>query len=135
LAKNTAKMKQPKGTNMFDKSREHLANERTFLSWIRTSIALMGFGFVIVRFGLFLKQITLLFKTADYPSQSHSSVVGVVMVAIGILLALMAFVQYRKHEAQLRDNSFYPSTILLFFTTLVLIVGGVLLIFYLLSTI
>lgn len=128
-------MKQPKGTNMFEKSREHLANERTFLSWIRTSIALMGFGFVIVRFGLFLKQITLLFKTADYPSQSHSSVVGVVMVAIGILLALMAFVQYRKHEAQLRDNSFYPSTILLFFTTLVLIVGGVLLIFYLLSTI
>lgn len=128
-------MKQPKGTNMFDKSREHLANERTFLAWIRTSIALMGFGFVIVKFGLFLKQITLLFQTADYPSKAHSSVVGVVMVAVGILLALMAFIQYRKHEAQLRNNSYYPSSMLMLFTTLVLIIGGVLLIFYLMSTI
>jgi len=37
-----------KGTNQIERSREHLANERTFLAWIRTSIALMGFGFVIV---------------------------------------------------------------------------------------
>ncbi|QEM08229.1 DUF202 domain-containing protein [Mucilaginibacter rubeus] len=32
---------------------DHLANERTFLAWIRTSIALMGFGFVVVKFSLF----------------------------------------------------------------------------------
>ncbi|HZK08651.1 MAG TPA: DUF202 domain-containing protein [Bacteroidales bacterium] len=128
-------MKEPKDKNLFDKSREHLAIERTFLAWIRTSIALMGFGFVIVRFGLFLKQLALLFNPAEYPSQVHSSEVGVVMVAIGVLLAFMAFIQYRRHEIQLRSNSYYPSSLLLLFTTLVLIIGGVLLIFYLLSTI
>jgi putative membrane protein len=38
---------------------DHLANERTFLAWIRTSIALMGFGFVIVKFALFIRQISV----------------------------------------------------------------------------
>ena len=32
---------------------DHLANERTFLAWIRTSIAFIGFGFVIVKFAVF----------------------------------------------------------------------------------
>ena len=38
----------------------HLANERTFLAWIRTSVGLMAFGFVVVKFSLFVKQISLL---------------------------------------------------------------------------
>jgi len=54
--------------NLIDRSREHLANERTFLAWIRTSIALMGFGFVIVKFTLFLKQLSLLLETKDIPT-------------------------------------------------------------------
>ncbi|HKF26126.1 MAG TPA: DUF202 domain-containing protein [Candidatus Acidoferrum sp.] len=36
--------------------RDYLAVERTFLAWIRTGVALMGFGFVVARFGLFLQQ-------------------------------------------------------------------------------
>ncbi|MBB5439184.1 uncharacterized membrane protein YidH (DUF202 family) [Pedobacter sp. AK017] len=36
---------------------DHLANERTFLAWIRTSIGIMGFGFVVVKFSLFVRQI------------------------------------------------------------------------------
>jgi putative membrane protein len=35
--------------------RAYLAEDRTFLAWIRTSIALMGFGFVVARFCLFLR--------------------------------------------------------------------------------
>ena len=40
------------------RAREHLANERTLLAWIRTAIALMGLGFVVARFGLFLREIS-----------------------------------------------------------------------------
>jgi putative membrane protein len=40
-----------------DRQREHQANERTFLAWLRTSIALIGFGFAIARFGLFLREL------------------------------------------------------------------------------
>ncbi len=42
-----------------DRQREHQANERTFLAWLRTAIALIGFGFAIARFGLFLSQINV----------------------------------------------------------------------------
>ena len=36
---------------------DYLAAERTFLAWIRTGLALMGFGFVVARFGLFLRML------------------------------------------------------------------------------
>jgi putative membrane protein len=42
-----------------DRQREHQANERTFLAWLRTSIALIGFGFAIARFGLFLQELQI----------------------------------------------------------------------------
>ena len=42
---------------VIDRQREHQANERTFLAWLRTSIALIGFGIAIARFGLFLRQL------------------------------------------------------------------------------
>jgi putative membrane protein len=65
-------MNELKKKNTFEKSREHLANERTFLAWIRTSIALMGFGFVIVKFTLFLKEISLLLEAKDVSSNGFS---------------------------------------------------------------
>jgi putative membrane protein len=120
---------------MFDKSREHLANERTFLAWIRTSIALMGFGFVIVKFALFLTQVSMLIDGQVISSNLHSSVVGVVMIGLGVLIALLAFFQFKKHEEQLKSNSFYSSSTMLLFVTLILIIGGIILVLYLLSVI
>lgn len=121
--------------NNFDKSREHLANERTFLAWIRTSIALMGFGFVIVKFNLFLKQISLMVIPTILNPKLDSSLVGVIMIGIGVLVAVMAFLQFKKYEKQLKNNSFYSSSVLLLLITLILITGGIVLILYLLSVI
>jgi len=121
--------------NSIDRSREHLANERTFLAWIRTSIALMGFGFVIVKFTLFLKQLSLLLETSVVPSKGYSSIVGVVMVAIGVIIAFLAFLQYKTNEKQLKNNYYVSSSMLSLLITLIIIIGGVFLVFYLLSTI
>ena len=41
-----------------ERFRDHAANERTMLAWLRTGIALMAFGFAIARFALFLRQLT-----------------------------------------------------------------------------
>jgi putative membrane protein len=41
---------------------DHLANERTFLAWIRTGIGIMAFGFVVVKFTLFVKQLSLVLQ-------------------------------------------------------------------------
>jgi len=117
------------------KSREHLANERTFLAWIRTSIALMGFGFVIVKFALFLKQISFILEGKITLAKGYSADVGVIMVALGIVLAIFAFWQYRKTGKQIEHNLYMPSSVLSVFLTLTILIGGILLIIYLLPNI
>ncbi len=127
-------MSDEKGSN--SRSREHQANERTFLAWIRTSIALMGFGFVIVKFALFLKQISLLVQRSTVvPSRGYSADIGVIMVALGVLLAMLSFWQYRKTAKQLESNTYAPSSLLSVILALAIIIGGILLIIYLLPNI
>ena len=121
--------------NSIERSREHLANERTFLAWIRTSIALMGFGFVIVKFSLFLKQLSLLLETNGPVSKGYSSIAGIIMVAIGVIIAIFAFLQYKNNEKQLKNNYYVSSSMLSLFITLIIIIGGILLTFYLVSII
>lgn len=66
----------------------HLANERTFLAWIRTSLALMGFGFVIVKFTLFINQITTALGEKNViPVKGYSATIGIIMV---VMVAIMA---------------------------------------------
>ena len=126
-------MSKLKEDNQIERSREHQANERTFLAWIRTSIALMGFGFVIVKFVLFLKQLSILLETEE--STGYSAVAGVIMVVVGVLIALLSYFQYKRSEMQIRNNFFTTSPALSLIMTLILVIGGVFLVIYLLSTI
>lgn len=115
---------------------DHLANERTFLSWIRTSIALMGFGFVIVKFALFIRQVSdVLGKGQGTQGKGYSAIIGVVMVAFGAIMATLSYYRYRYIEKQLLNNSYCPSKWLSALFTLGIIIGAVLLVFYLLPNI
>lgn len=112
---------------------DHLANERTFLAWIRTSIALMGFGFVIVKFALFIRQITIaLGQKVAIQGKGYSAIIGVIMVALGAILASLAFLRYRNIEKQLNTNSYFPSQWLSVLVTLIIVIGSILLVLYLL---
>lgn len=116
--------------------REHLANERTFLAWVRTAVALIGLGFVIVKFALFLKEVSLLFQAnAIDISEGFSAVIGVIIVAFGVMLAPFAFFQYKKMEKQINNQTYKSSSLLTLFLTLSTIIGGILLIFHLLTSI
>lgn len=115
---------------------DHLANERTFLAWIRTCIALMGFGFVIVKFALFIRQISIaLGDKVTISAKGHSAVIGVVMVALGAVMASLAFVRYRNIEKQLNDNNYFPWQWLSLLVTASIITGSILLVIYLLPNI
>lgn len=101
---------------MNDKARskkvnDHLANERTFLSWIRTSLGIMGFGFVVVKFSLFVKQITMMINPEITLSNSHgySSIVGVAIVIVGSLTTILACLKYHKTGRQIEEDSYIPS--------------------------
>lgn len=117
-------------------AREHLANERTLLAWIRTSIGIMAFGFVVVKFSLFIKQISLLLgKSAKMPTQhGYSSVIGILLVAVGALVLLLAYLKYKKTEKQLKNENFQSSSTLVFTLTIIILVISVLLILYLIES-
>lgn len=112
---------------------DHLANERTFLAWIRTSIALMGFGFVVVKFALFLKQISIVINNPAVvtPSRGYSAEIGIFLVAIGVLMAIYAYIRYRITEKQLLTATFKPSYVLAISLTVLILIAGVLLVAYL----
>jgi putative membrane protein len=69
------------------------AAERTLLAWQRSAIALMGFGFVVERFGLFLQMVTHQFESAAQRSFSLS--VGVLLLVLGAAVALISARQFR----------------------------------------
>lgn len=113
---------------------DHLANERTFLAWIRTSIALMGFGFVVVKFSLFLKQLTIAVNDKlPAPTRGFSVIIGISMVAIGAITALIGYLRYQRIEQQLLNGRFHPTSRLLFLLTALLIAASLILLYYLLS--
>lgn len=69
---------------------DYLAAERTFLAWIRTGLALMGFGFVVARFGLFLQQVQALHVVAPQKGYGLSLWFGTALIAAGIFLNVFA---------------------------------------------
>lgn len=112
---------------------DHLANERTFLAWIRTSIALMGFGFVVVKFSLFVRQLSLAVGVRPVTHQTgFSGIVGMCLVAVGALTALIGYLRFRRIEKQLLNQAFYPKSGLLLVLTAAVIGASLLLLYYLL---
>jgi putative membrane protein len=74
---------------------EYLANERTFLAWIRTSIAVMSLGFVVAKFGVWLRELaTQLAPQTPIHSTGLSLPIGVAMMAMGGALAVLAAWHY-----------------------------------------
>lgn len=69
---------------------DYLAAERTFLAWIRTGLALMGLGFVVARFGLFLQQVRLVEPSLQGHSYGLSIWFGTALIATGVILDIYA---------------------------------------------
>jgi putative membrane protein len=83
---------------------DYLAAERTLLAWIRTGLALMGFGFVVARFGLFLEQLQAI---RGAPSTEHFGLslwFGTALIAVGVLVSVLAGVHHMRLVRRLDDG-------------------------------
>lgn len=119
--------------------RVHMANERTFLAWIRTSIGIMAFGFVVEKFALFIKQISLILGEANIekalpPSHGYSAIVGIFLVGLGTLMSLLAFIRYKTVERQIEEDTYQLTSALDLLLALSVLAVGIFLVVYLIQS-
>ena len=95
--------------------RQRFAAERTLLAWMRTGLALMGFGFVVARFGLFLREIAAAdHVAAQQGSTSWSLWIGTLLIALGVAASLVASLEYYRFiRLSERGRAYTPRTALL----------------------
>ena len=131
-------MDSDKEINDASRIQQHLANQRTFLAWLRTSVALIGLGFVVSRFGLFLRTIilghslsvsTLYQNSANY---SLSSLVGTSIVVLGTVFTGLALKNYLHTHNSIMKGSYLPKHVYIYLISISLIVVGAIVVAYLL---
>lgn len=111
---------------------EQMSNERTFLSWIRTGIGIMVFGFVIVKFSLFVNQLpSTFFKDSTIPKNGFTIFIGISLVLTGAITILLSYGKYRQTHKLLQQGEYLYSTMLLTVLTVVIFVMSIVIISYL----
>jgi putative membrane protein len=91
---------------------DHAANERTFLSWVRTAIAIMAFGFLIEKFDLFLKyaSISAGFHAPPQLHQRAAAIAGLALIALGALLIGVATQRFLQTARDIDSGEVKPGT-------------------------
>jgi putative membrane protein len=90
----------PSTSSRVEDPRVYLAAERTFLAWIRTSVSLMGFGFLIARFALFLRGYGITSGPSPSAQPAVSTWLGFGMVSVGAVVCIVAA---RRHRAYIQS--------------------------------
>jgi putative membrane protein len=113
-----------------NRARDHLANERTFLAWIRTGIATIVFGFAIGRFSIALREF-LKFQGDSAVTPGLTTWLGIISTVGGVLLIFAGLNRYRKTKVQLDSNTFEPAGFVIDLVSYVLGIFGLVLAGYL----
>src|SRR3954453_10942448 len=104
----------------------YLGGERTFLAGVRTGRALMGFGFVVARFGLFLREVNMQAHSRPLPG-GVSVKFGTALVSLGVVLTVAAVARYVRLLNRLESGGGLerPSRLAVALGTALAVVGAV----------
>jgi putative membrane protein len=120
-----------------ERSQQYLANQRTFLSWVRTSIALIGLGFAIERFSIFVQQFRLIadpdtaenvaYATAD----EYSALVGIGMIVVGTGIVVYALKNYLESNKTIASGKYTPKNTIVYTASAAIVGLGIIMIIFL----
>jgi putative membrane protein len=123
-----------------ERLQQYLANQRTFLSWVRTSIALIGLGFAIERFGLFLQQFRLIADpdtagnaAASATAHEYSALVGIGMIVIGTGLIIYALKNYLDSNKTIASGRYMPKNTIVYTASATIMGLGIIMIIFLIG--
>jgi putative membrane protein len=105
--------------NQITNARDHLANERTYLAWIRTSLSITALGLAVVKFSVF---------------ENYSNIVGIILVGLGMLTAILPFMGYKNSEKQLNKGYYKHSSLFVTILTGCIFLVSLLLLVYIIKT-
>lgn len=118
---------------MPDNTNNHLANERTFLAWIRTSISIIVFGFVVAKFGVALREFFLL-QHQKATGHDGSLEIGVGFMVVGIIFAVLSSIRYQITRRRIDAQQFKPTNTVAILLGIFSALFGAILIAYLIMT-
>ena len=116
-----------------NRARDHLANERTFLAWVRTGAAIVVFGFAIGRFAIAMRQLAS-FSGHPVRTSGLSVWMGAGSIGAGVMLVVAGLLRYRKTRAQLDSGTFTPAGFVVDLVTTLTVAFGLVLAAYLIYT-
>ena len=95
---------------MIERYSDHAANERTFLAWVRTAIAIMAIGFLVQKFDLFLRIASgsLNARSLSERSQIVGDISGLLLIVLGGAMMVLAAVRFRKTTLDIDAKEMRP---------------------------
>jgi putative membrane protein len=121
-------LRMPENPN---RARDHLANERTFLAWVRTGVAIVVFGFAIGRFAIAMRQLTE-FQGHTSKTTGISVWMGSSAMLGGVVMVVAGLARYRRTRVQLEENHFEPAGFVMDLVAILTVLFGLALAGYLL---
>jgi putative membrane protein len=123
-----------------ERLQQYLANQRTFLSWVRTSIALIGLGFAIERFSIFLQQFRLIADpdtagnaAASATAHQYSALVGIGMIVVGTSLIIFALKNYLGSNKTIASGRYKPKNAIVYTASATVMGLGIIMIIFLIG--
>ena len=119
---------------MIEHYSDHAANERTFLAWVRTAIAIMAFGFLVQKFDLFLRIASASLSPRSLPERSQivGDISGLLLIVLGGAMMVLAAVRFRKTTLDIdaKEVRLGPGTGLdVILATLLFLLGAILFVY------
>jgi putative membrane protein len=119
---------------MIERYSDHAANERTFLAWVRTAIAIMAFGFLVQKFDLFLRIASASLNSRSLPERSRvvGDIAGLLLIVLGGAMMVLASVRFRKTTLDIDAKEVRPGPgtgLDIMLATLLFLLGAILFVY------